>query len=57
MFQGQSKRLKYWFDIDIYWVAVNYSTRELQFYKTLFQSNIQSQAVSKILHFLLLLEM
>ena len=44
MFQGKSARSNHWFDIDIEWVEGNFSTREPQFYKRLFQRNIEGQA-------------
>ena len=30
-FQGQYARSKRWFDLEIYWIEVNFSTRELDF--------------------------
>ena len=47
LFQGQSARSKRWFDIDIDWLEEEFIKREPQFYKKLFQSNIQGQAGSK----------
>ena len=47
MFQGQSERLKHWFDLDIEGVEEKFSTWEPHFYKRLSQSNIQGQARSK----------
>ena len=32
-FQGQSARLKCWFDIDYDWIEVNFSTGEPDFYR------------------------
>ena len=32
-YQGQSKRSKYWFDLDLDWIDINLSTREPGFYK------------------------
>ena len=46
-FEGQFAGSKHWFDHDIQWVEENFSTREPQFYKRLFLSNIEGQAVSK----------
>ena len=43
LFQGQSVILEHWFDVDIKWVEENFSTRELQFYNSLFQTNIKGQ--------------
>ena len=31
-FQGQSARSRYWFDLDLDWIDVNFSTREPDFY-------------------------
>ena len=42
-FQGQSARSQLWFDIDLYWIDMNFSTREPDFYKKLFQSNDKRQ--------------
>ena len=47
MFQEFSARLKHWFDLDIEWIGENFSTREPQFYKKLFQSNIEGKYGSK----------
>ena len=41
LFQVQSSRSKDWFDLDIEWVAENFSTKEPQFYKSPFQSNTE----------------
>ena len=43
MFQEQSARSKHWFDLDIEWFEEKFSTREPQFYKRLFQTNIGGQ--------------
>ena len=32
-FQGQSTRSQLWFDIGLYWIDINFSTREPDFYK------------------------
>ena len=32
-FQGQSARSQRWFDIDFYWIEVDFSTREPDLYK------------------------
>ena len=37
-FQGQSARSQLWFDLDLNWVEINFSTREPDFYKKLFKS-------------------
>ena len=36
-FQGQSERSQRWFDLDLDWIEVNFSTREPDLYKKLFQ--------------------
>ena len=42
-FQGQSSRSQLWFDLDLYWIDMNFSTREPDFYKKLFQSHDNKQ--------------
>ena len=42
-FQGQSARSKLCFDIDLDWIDINFSTREPDFYKKLFQSHDDKQ--------------
>ena len=42
-FQGQSGRSRLWFDIDLDWININFSTREPDFYKKLFQSHDNDQ--------------
>ena len=42
-----SARQKHWSDLDIDWAEENFNTRETNFYKRLFQSNVQGQARSK----------
>ena len=42
-FQGQSTRSQLWFDLDIDWIDINFSTREPGFYKKLFQSHDSKQ--------------
>ena len=42
-FQGQSERSRRCFDIDFDWIEVNFSTRETDFYKKLFQSHDETQ--------------
>ena len=44
LFQGQSARSKNWFNLHIEWIKENISTREHQFYKRLFQTNIEVQS-------------
>ena len=36
-FQGQSERSQLWFDLDLDWIDINFSTREYDFYKKIFQ--------------------
>ena len=38
-FQGQSGRSRLWFDLDLDWIDIHFSTREPDFYKKLFQSH------------------
>ena len=45
-FQGQSARSQRWFDLDLYWIGVNFSTREPDFYKKLFQSHDNTQNIN-----------
>ena len=42
-FQGQSARSQLWFDLDLHWIDMNFSTREPDFYKKLFQSHDNKQ--------------
>ena len=42
-FQGQSARSQIWFGIDLNWAGINFSTREPDFYKKLFQSHDDTQ--------------
>ena len=42
-FQGQSRRSKLWFDLDLYWIDINFSTREPDLYKKLFQNHDKDQ--------------
>ena len=37
-FQGQSGRSRLWFDLDLDWIDINFSTHEPYLYKKLFQS-------------------
>ena len=41
--QSQSARSQIWFDIDLDWIDINFSTREPDFYKKLFQSHDNKQ--------------
>ena len=42
-FQGQSARSQLWFDLDLDWIEINFSTREPDLYKKLFQSHDDKQ--------------
>ena len=42
-FQGQSARFQLWFDLDLDWIDINFSTRESDFYKKLFKSHDDKQ--------------
>ena len=42
-FQGQSERSQLRFDIDLDWIDINFSTREPDFYKKLFQNHDDKQ--------------
>ena len=42
-FQGLPARPESWFDLDFYWIEVNFSTREPDFYNKLFQSHDDTQ--------------
>ena len=42
-FQGQSARLQLWFDLDLDWIEIKFSSREPDFYKKLFQSHDDKQ--------------
>ena len=45
-FQGQYAISQRWFDLDIDWIEVNFSTREPDFYKKLFQSHDNTQDIN-----------
>ena len=42
-FQGQSARSQLWFDIDLDWIDINFSTHEPDFYMKLFQIHDNKQ--------------
>ena len=42
-FQGLSARSKIWFDLDLDWIEINFSSREPDFYKKLFQIHDDTQ--------------
>ena len=45
-FQGQSARSQIWFDIDLDWIEINFSSREPDFYKKLFQIHDDTQDIN-----------
>ena len=45
-FQSQSGRSRLWFDLDLDWIHINFSTREPDFYKKLFQSHDNEQDIN-----------
>ena len=47
-FQGQSARSQLWFDIDLDWIEVNFSTREPDLYKKLFQIHDDTQDINSL---------
>ena len=46
-FQGQSARSQLWFDLNLDWIDINFSTCEPDFYKELFQSHDNKQDKDK----------
>ena len=52
-FQGQYARSQLWFDLDLDWDQIDFSIREPDFYKKLFQShdNMQDDNTFKIFQF------
>ena len=46
-FQGQSARSQRWFDLDLDWIEVNFSTRDPDSYKKTFQSHDDTQDINK----------
>ena len=52
-FQGQSERSQLWFDLELYWVEINFSYREPDFYKKLFKAMTIRKAIirSKVFKF------
>ena len=45
-FQGQYARAQRWFDLDLDWIKVYFSTLELDFYKKIFQSHDDTQDIN-----------
>ena len=50
-FQGQSAKSQRWFDLDLDWIEVNFSTREPDFYKKHFQSHKNTQDINTFIFF------
>ena len=50
-FQGQSARSQLCFDLNLDWIDINFSTREPDFYKQLFQSHDDKQDNIKFKNF------
>ena len=46
-FQGKSAISQHWFDIELDWIEVNFSTREPDFYRKLFQSHDDTKDINK----------
>ena len=42
-FQGQYARSQLWFDLNLDWIDINFSTREPDFHRRLFQSHDNKQ--------------
>ena len=42
-FQGQSSRSQIWFDLDLDWIEINFSSREPDLYEKLFQIHDDTQ--------------
>ena len=42
-FQGRSEKSQLWFDLDCYWIEVNFCTSELDFFKKLLQIHEDTQ--------------
>ena len=54
---GQSARSQLWFDLELDWIKINFSTREPDFYKKLFQSQDDTQDNNTFKNFKYQLEM
>ena len=50
-FQGQSGRSRLWFDLDLDWIDINFSTREPDLYKKLFKIMTMSKTQIHSEHF------
>ena len=56
-FQDQPARSQRWFDLDFDWIEVNFSTREPDFYKKLFQRHDDTKDIDTFKLFKFKLEM
>ena len=56
-FQGQSARSQLWFDLDLDWIDMHFSTRETDFYNKLFQIHDDKQDKYTLKKFKFQLEM
>ena len=56
-FQGQLERSQIWFDLDLDWIGINFSTPGPDFYKKRFQSHDDTQDNNKFKIFKFQLEM
>ena len=54
-FQGQSGTSRLWFDLDLYWIDINFITSEPDFYKKLFQSHDNEQDTDTFITFQVLI--
>ena len=50
-FQGQTGRSRLWFELDLDWIDIKFSTREPDLYKKLFQIHDNEQNTNKFKHF------
>ena len=50
-FRGQYARSKQWFDLDLDWIEVNFSTCEPDLYKKIFQSRDDTQDINTLKSF------
>ena len=50
-FQGQSARSQPWFNLELNWVEINFSTREPDFYKKLFKVMTIRKTIIRSKHF------
>ena len=50
-FQGLSERSQQWFELDLDWIEVNFSTREPYLYKIFFQRHDDTQDINTFIFF------